>query len=294
MNAVIGFTELLLASDLTERQHRHASLVAESGKAMMSLLNDILDMSKVDAGQMTSELETINLRHVLNGPVSLMRPLALEKGVELVLSIDPDIPDYVLGDGLRIRQVLLNLLGNALKFTNEGIVTLRVGTVPGTPEMLVLEITETGIGIPIARQSAIFEDFSQATTLTAHQFGGTGLGLPISKKLVVLMGGDIGVTSEEGPGSVFRVTISAPAAQKPAVSHQIVRPAFEEPSEAQPSRYILLVEDHDINQEFMLELLASSRCALTLPRTGSRRSPEYERPQKTARRTKWCGGVRTP
>ncbi|MEG3086765.1 ATP-binding protein [Sphingomonas sp. PB4P5] len=268
MNAVIGFTELLLASDLTEQQRRQASLVAESGKAMMSLLNDILDLSKVDAGQMTIAPETISLRHVLNGPLSLMKPLALEKGVELVLSIDPNVPDYVSGDGLRIRQVLLNLLGNALKFTSTGSVALHVRTVPGTPEMLVLEITDTGIGIPATRLSAIFEDFSQAKTSTARQFGGTGLGLAISKKLVVLMGGDIEVTSEEGRGSVFRVTISAPAAQKPTISSQPVQPALQEPSEAATSRYILLVEDHDINQEFMMDLLATFNVRADLAENG--------------------------
>ncbi|MBB5713104.1 ATP-binding protein [Sphingomonas xinjiangensis] len=256
MNAVIGFTELLLASDLTEKQRRQTSLVADSGKAMMSLLNDILDLSKVDAGQMTVEHAPIDLRHVLQGPVNLMMATALEKGVELSMSVAPEAPGYVLGDGLRIRQVVLNLLGNALKFTNQGSVTVRVAPTPEKHGMLTIEVIDTGIGIPNDRLAAIFDEFEQAKASTVSRFGGTGLGLAITKKLVGLMGGDIRVTSEEGCGSVFEVTISAPAVSKPVMQGQPARAAAGEQPSKDHERRILLVEDHDINQEFMLDLLA--------------------------------------
>ncbi len=269
MNAVIGFTELLLASELTSKQHRQASLVAESGRAMMRLLNDILDLSKVEAGQMTVAVEPIDLAHVLNGPIYLMKPLAAEKGIELSMLIDDDVPPYVLGDSLRIRQVLINVIGNALKFTTQGAVTLHVSTLAKASDTLVLEIADTGIGIPAERLLAIFEDFTQATAATADTFGGTGLGLSISKKLVKLMGGSISVESQEGLGSVFRITISAPATQRPSVVDRAVGFAKTEPCAPRPSYSVLLVEDHDINQEFMFDLLTKLGVRVDLATNGA-------------------------
>ena len=268
MNAVIGFTELLLASELTEKQRRQTSLVADSGKAMMRLLNDILDLSRVDAGQMKIDRSPIDLRHVLCGPINLMKASAWEKGVALTLTISPQAPEYVLGDGLRIRQILLNLLGNALKFTDQGSVAVHVCATPDRLGMLTIEVRDTGIGIPRDRLSAIFEEFEQAKNSTAQNFGGTGLGLAITRKLVDLMDGSIRVTSEAGRGSVFEITISAPAVPKPFTQTHAAQLSVHERSLTSAQPRVLLVEDHDINQELMLDLLAKLQARADLAENG--------------------------
>lgn len=254
MNGVLGFADLLLNSGLTEQQQRYAQLIADSGKAMMRLLNDILDISKIEAGQMQIAPERVDFRHALRNCVKLIEPAAAQKGLQLRFEVEPELPIFVLIDGLRLRQIVLNLLGNAVKFTERGSVSLeaRRGWHNGRAN-IEITVADTGIGIPADRQSAIFEQFVQAEGSTARRFGGTGLGLSISSQLATLMGGTLVLESEEGRGTSF--TLRVPLALADAAD---ARAAPTEQREDQPERTlrILLAEDHDVNQTLMEAMLA--------------------------------------
>ncbi len=258
MNGVLGFTNLLLDSELSEEQQRQTQLIADSGRTMMRLLNDILDLSKADAGQMIMACEPINIRDVITGTITLMAALADSKGVALQGEIDDEVPMMIRGDELRIRQILMNLLGNALKFTSVGRVTLRARLEPGKSDRMVLEIEDTGIGIAKERQRAIFDEFEQADLTIARDHGGTGLGLAISRKLTQLMGGEMQVESVLGIGSVFRIHLPIVAFQddQPQGERRF-HPAREQRRAPRIPRCcrILLVEDHDINQILMKDML---------------------------------------
>ena len=261
MNGVLGFTNLLLDSDLTPAQRQHAQLISDSGRSMMRLLNDILDLSKAEAGQMIIAAEPTNLHHVMDGTITLMAALADSKGIRLDCDIASDVPPMICSDGLRIRQILLNLLGNALKFTHEGHVTMRARLENGDAGWMVLEVEDTGIGIARDRQKAIFSEFEQADATIASDHGGTGLGLAICRKLTHLLGGEMEVESVLGMGSIFRVCLplvqcadEVPQAAEPYVSES--QPASAAPMQPLPENpRILLVEDHDINQILMTDLL---------------------------------------
>lgn len=254
MNGVLGFADLLLNSGLTEQQQRYAQLIADSGKAMMRLLNDILDISKIEAGQMQIAPERVDFRHALRNCVKLIEPAAAQKGLQLRFEVEPELPIFVLIDGLRLRQIVLNLLGNAVKFTERGSVALeaRRGWHNGRAN-IEITVADTGIGIPADRRSAIFEQFVQAERSTARRFGGTGLGLAISSQLATLMGGTLDLVSEEGEGTSF--TLRVPLVLADASD---ARAAPIEQREDQPERAlrILLAEDHDVNQTLMEAMLA--------------------------------------
>ena len=252
MNGVLGFTELLLAANLPAEQRKHAELIDSSGRAMMRLLNDILDFSKIEAGQMRIAHEPFDLGHAIEACVKLVSPAATRKNLALNSEISAELPKVVIGDGLRLRQIVLNLLGNAVKFTEEGGITLRAS---GSDTRLVLEVMDTGIGIAPDRQSAIFEEFVQADSAIAPRFGGTGLGLSITMQLVRLMGGSIELESEAGAGSTFRVTLPIEAAAAGSVAGApAVGTAPGAPRAA--GERILLAEDHDVNQELFMSMLA--------------------------------------
>ncbi|TRD11833.1 response regulator [Erythrobacter insulae] len=258
MNGVLGFTNLLLGSELSEEQRRHTQLIADSGRSMMRLLNDILDLSKADAGQMTIASEPTNIHHVVTGTVTLMAALADEKGVALDCDIASDVPRVIRSDGLRIRQILLNLLGNALKFTSKGRVTLRARLETGDASRLVLEVEDTGIGIAKDRQDVIFSEFEQANASIAREHGGTGLGLAISRKLTQLMGGEVEVESVLGTGSVFRIRLPVINCHDDQSQGEArLNPELEIRRAPRIPRCcrILLVEDHDINQMLMKDML---------------------------------------
>ena len=273
MNGVIGFTELLLQSSLSDEQRRQAQLIADSGRSMMRLLNDILDLSKVEAGQMKIAFEPIHLHHVLNSSISLMQALADQKGINLRCEIDATVPAVIGGDGLRIRQILLNLLGNALKFTSNGSVTLRAVLDARTCEQVVIEIEDTGIGIAPDRQAAIFSEFVQADTSIAREHGGTGLGLAISSKLAHLMGGEIMLESQLGVGSVFRVSLPAIAVSdhdRLTLSSQAAGANRRRAPRIPRCGRILLVEDHDINQILMKDMLHRIGMDVTIADNGAK------------------------
>jgi two-component system sensor histidine kinase/response regulator len=206
MNGVLGMTELLLDTDLTEQQAKFCNTVHRSGKALLHVINDILDFSKVEAGKMELEMLDFNLREAVEEVMELLAETAHRKGLELLLEIDPGTPLMVRGDPTRLRQILTNLVGNAIKFTERGEVFVRLGLLSreGRDVTVGFEVRDTGIGMHPEACTRIFESFTQADGSTTRHYGGTGLGLAISRRLVEMMGGEIDVTSRLNQGSVFR------------------------------------------------------------------------------------------
>jgi signal transduction histidine kinase/DNA-binding response OmpR family regulator/CHASE3 domain sensor protein len=214
MNAVIGMSELLLSGELDPEQREYAEIVHASGEALLAIINDILDFSKIEAGRMDLEHEAFDLRACLESAVDLVAARAAEKQLDLVLDVDADAPHGIVGDITRLRQVLVNLLNNAVKFTHAGEVVLSLTTRPLRDDQVDLHfaVRDTGIGIPADRLDKLFQSFSQVDASTTRRYGGTGLGLAISRRLVELLGGQIDVESEVGAGSTFHVTLTAPIA----------------------------------------------------------------------------------
>ena len=208
MNGVIGMTELLLDGDLDDQQRDYAETVRQSAKALLTVLNDILDFSKIEAGKLEFAVTRVDLRELIEGVVRLICIQAHPKRLEVSADIDPTVPDFIQVDGDRLRQVLLNLFGNAVKFTSRGEIALRVQPIAFDAESTTLrfELRDTGIGIPEGRLHSLFEAFSQVDNSSTRRFGGTGLGLSIVKRLTAMMGGDVGVESREGVGSTFWFT----------------------------------------------------------------------------------------
>ncbi|MBT4501112.1 MAG: PAS domain S-box protein, partial [Gemmatimonadetes bacterium] len=208
MNGVVGMVDLLKRTELDTNQRNYLATVDSSADALLVLLNDILDLSKIEAGSMSLESIDFELREVTDGVMRLMGMRAHEKGLELACHVNADVPDGLRGDPTRLRQIIINLIGNAIKFTSEGEVVVDVQCREETEEEVDLRVAvrDTGIGIPEEKCALIFEAFSQADASTTRHFGGTGLGLNISQQLVELMGGRIWVESEEGVGSVFQFT----------------------------------------------------------------------------------------
>ncbi len=269
MNGVVGFTDLLLAGDLSPDQRRRAELIADSGRSMVRLLNDILDLSKIDAGHMTVATEPYNLSHALSACAKLVRPAIEQKGVELRCDLSDALPKAVMGDGLRVRQIVLNLLGNAAKFTHEGSITLRarINRQAGGA-VLSISVEDTGIGIAPDRQEAIFEEFVQADASTGPRFGGTGLGLSISARLARLMGGELRLESEPGRGSCFILILPlTPAVEQ---SLEVTKPVEADVSQPDLGRaaHVLVAEDHDINQLLITAMLDRLGCRHALATDG--------------------------
>lgn len=208
MNAVMGMTSLLLDTELTEEQQDYAQTIQTSNEALLRVVNDILDFSKIESGKLDLEDVSFSLTCCLEEAIELFGPNAAEKGLELLCHIDDNVPDYLIGDPTRLRQILINLLGNAIKFTFEGeiVATVTLDKKLGGNYLFRFSVRDTGIGIPEEQQNILFEAFTQVDSSTTRQYGGTGLGLVISKRLSQLMGGDIGLRSEEGKGSEFYFT----------------------------------------------------------------------------------------
>jgi signal transduction histidine kinase len=225
MNGVMGMTQLLLDTSLSDEQRDYAQTIHECGDSLLTILNDILDLSKIEAGRLEVEHIVLDVARTVGWPVDMMRGRARDKGVELACRIDPLVPAQLIGDPLRLRQVLLNLIGNAIKFTSVGTVTVAVRPLRADAGQVVLEIDveDTGIGIPADKIGGLFSPFSQVDASVTRRFGGTGLGLSISRRLVELMGGEIGVDSREGEGSRFWIRL--PLRRPPGGADSVVEPA---------------------------------------------------------------------
>jgi signal transduction histidine kinase/CheY-like chemotaxis protein/HPt (histidine-containing phosphotransfer) domain-containing protein len=251
MNGVIGMTGLLLDTNLDSSQRRYAETVQTCADSLLYLLNDILDFSKIEAGKL--ELETIDfdLRALLDDFAAVLAVRAQEAGLEFICSADPEVPPYLSGDAGRLRQILLNLAGNAVKFTHRGEVAVRVGLESQTDADVVLRfsVKDTGIGIPRDKQGMLFRKFTQADASTTRKYGGTGLGLAISKQLAELMGGEIGLVSEEGTGSEFWFTAR--------IDRQPDGRRVESPRAEIHGAHILIVDDNSTNREVLTLQLAA-------------------------------------
>ena len=209
MNGVIGFTNLLLRTSLNDKQAEHLNTIKKSATGLLSIIDDILDFSKIEAGKMDLEKRSLNISDCVDEVLNLLGPAARDKNIELIGIVYQDVPEYLLGDSVRICQILTNLTNNAIKFTQQGNIQIRVLLEDETPQSVRLKVnvTDTGVGLSHEKQKVLFQAFTQADTTTTRRFGGTGLGLVISKKLVESMNGKIGLESEENVGSTFWFTI---------------------------------------------------------------------------------------
>lgn len=251
MNAMIGMTELALETHITREQREYLTAIQGSAEVLLALVNDLLDFSKIEARKLQLDRVGFRLRDALEDTMRVLAPRAHKKGIELVCHIDPAVPDMLVGDPLRLRQVVVNLVGNAIKFTDQGEVVMQVRPVSRHEQKVQLHfsVKDTGIGIPPEKQQVIFEAFSQADSSTTRRYGGTGLGLAISAQLVDLMGGKISVESQPGLGSTFHFTVWL----------DVEEAGIEEPGKwrSMTDLPVLIVDDNATNRRILEEVFTN-------------------------------------
>jgi len=258
MNGILGMTELIIQTDLSPKQHHYAATVMQSAEALLGIINDILDFSKIEAGKLDMEIVAIDLRQIVESAAELFTVKAREQSIEIAVHYIPGTPCHLMGDPVRLRQVICNLLGNAIKFTKKGYIVLTVESLPCDPgnaaqdnACVKISIADTGIGISPEARTRIFDKFTQADTSTTRKFGGTGLGLSIAKQLSDMMGGDIGVESEPGKGTTFWFSMTLKKYGEP------MNPLaeFGAATEILQGVRMLVVDDLNINNVILKQLL---------------------------------------
>jgi two-component system, sensor histidine kinase and response regulator len=261
MNAVLGMADVLAETDLTSEQRHYLKTIINNGVALLELINGILDLAKVESGRMSLERVLFSPREVVERALETLAIRAHEKRLELVAQIDSRLPELVLGDPLRLRQILINLIANAVKFTERGHVLVVLQTDPAAPGLLRFEVHDTGIGIPADKLETVFEPFNQADSSTSRRYGGSGLGLAIVARLVALMEGATAVESRTGAGSVFRFSARfAPAGD--SLPQEAPLPNLAD-------RKILVADDNDANREAVQMLLAERGATVVVAETGT-------------------------
>jgi signal transduction histidine kinase/CheY-like chemotaxis protein len=277
MNGVIGMTGLLLDTELNPEQREYADTVRRSGEALLMVINDILDFSKIESGKLSIESFSFDLRLVIEEVAEMLAPRAEEKVLDIVLQYPPGVPSHFIGDAGRIRQVVTNLVGNAVKFTQKGHVLITVESTSRDIQMahMRVSVTDTGIGIPADKIGALFQKFTQADTSTTRRYGGTGLGLAISKQLIELMGGSVGLKSKAGEGSTFWFTLPMPLDDQPATI----------PVTDLRDLRVLIVDDIEVNRRVVHEQVtgwgmrngsfSSGECALEALHAAHRSGDPY-------------------
>ena len=261
MNGILGMTQLLLGSDLNPRQRDYADTIARSAEALMGVINDLLDFSKIEAGRLSVESIDFDLNALLKDVVDLYIPRADAKNLALRLERSDKLPDWVRGDPLRVRQILLNLLDNAIKFTPAGEIRLSVSTLENAPNQVHFAVSDSGIGMNEETQGRVFQAFAQADGSVSRKYGGSGLGLTICRQLAELMGGSLTLESTPGQGSTFHLRLTLPASQSPHASNKVHTNNMHFPDLGFPGVNVLVAEDNPINQKllrFMLENLGVS------------------------------------
>jgi signal transduction histidine kinase/ActR/RegA family two-component response regulator len=266
MNGVIGMTDLALDLEQNPTQREYLRIVKSSAHSLMVILNDVLDFSKIEAGKLNIEAVRFPLVATIEDTLKTLRSRASQKGLILESSLQPGMPAEVLGDPVRLRQILTNLCDNAIKFTAQGGVYVTVACVPtALGHELQIAVRDTGIGIPIDKQKGVFDAFSQADTSTTRRFGGTGLGLTICVRLLALMGGRIWLDSAEGVGSTFHFTVQV---QRSVMLPSALTPAAPAEAPLATPLRVLLVEDHPINQMLATTLLKKWGHTVVLAKDG--------------------------
>jgi signal transduction histidine kinase/CheY-like chemotaxis protein/sensor domain CHASE-containing protein len=248
MNGVFGMTSILLHTELTPLQREYIEIIETSGDNLLSIINEILDFSKIESGRMELENNAFDIRRCIEDVLDLSAPKALEKRLEIMYFIDADVNQFIIGDGFRLRQILVNLIGNAIKFTSSGEIFVHLKVAGKVEDNVTLEfsVKDTGIGIPQNKLSSIFSPFSQADTTTTRKYGGTGLGLAITSNLVKLMQGNIWVESKEGQGSDFRFTIQTQYTTPVKEKNNL-----DDPLNILPGKRALIVDDNPTNRRII-------------------------------------------
>jgi signal transduction histidine kinase/ActR/RegA family two-component response regulator len=272
MNAIIGFTGLLMKTNPIPEQKEYIDAIRTSGENLLVIINDILDFSKIQAGKVQFENIGFSLSQVIPSVIELMKPKFAEKDISLLYTIDKEIPMRLTGDPTRLNQILLNLVGNAIKFTEKGEVRLDVKKLHENAGSVKLEfsISDTGIGIPESSMISIFEEFKQATGNITRKYGGTGLGLAIVKQLVEAQGGNISVKSKVGKGSVFSFTLVYGKEEAPATDAVRGRIIESEAAIVVEGLNVLLVEDNPLNQKLTMKILGDWKWNVDLAENGTK------------------------
>ena len=274
MNGILGMSQVLSETTLDQEQSDHLNVITQSGKALLNIINDILDFSKIEAGKFELDESNFDLEEVINSATELMRTKSEEKNLDLIVDIDPDFQRYLIGDGARLRQIILNLISNAIKFTEKGSVRIEASS-SSSSDMSQIEINvkDTGIGISKENQIKLFNSFSQADATTTRKYGGTGLGLAISKNLIELMGGEVGIESEAGMGASFwfRVPLKNGTEiidNKVDESPAELNISVNEQNDHVVKRPVLVAEDNEINQRVIVSILGSLGVDVTIANNG--------------------------